>query len=65
MSIFVLLESVGQIFGYQAVGFFVDQSDIDDSRPNSSVSWNQVDIKYKDQNNDNVINEFDQIPFRL
>ena len=55
-------KAVGQIFGYQAVGFFVDQSDIDDSPSQQFGVVKPGDIKYKDQNNDNVINEFDQIP---
>lgn len=51
------------IWGLQNAGFFSDVDDIATS-PNQSALGGQVkpgDIKYIDQNNDNVINERDQI----
>ena len=53
---------VGQPFAYEAIGFFRDQEDIDSS---PTQVWGEVypgDIKYKDQNGDNVINEEDKYP---
>lgn len=52
---------VNQIFGLQAVGFFIDQADINNS---PAQQFNQVkpgDIKYKDQNNDGIINDYDKV----
>ena len=53
---------VGQPFAYEAIGFFRDQEDIDSS---PTQVWGEVfpgDIKYKDQNGDDVINEEDKYP---
>ena len=53
---------VGQPFAYEAIGFFRDQEDIDSS---PTQVWGEVypgDIKYKDQNEDGVINEEDKYP---
>lgn len=53
---------VGQPFAYEAIGFFRDQEDIDSS---PTQVWGEVvpgDIKYKDQNDDGVINEEDKYP---
>lgn len=55
-------KAVGQIFGYQAVGFFVDQADIDNSPTQQFGEVKPGDIKYKDQNGDNIINDFDVVP---
>ena len=52
---------VGQIFGYQAIGYFIDQADIDNSPSQQFGEVSPGDIKYKDQNGDGVINEFDQV----
>ena len=52
---------VGQIFGYQAIGYFVDQADIDNSPEQRFGEVKPGDIKYKDQNNDGFIDEFDQV----
>lgn len=53
---------VGQPFALEAIGFFKDQNDIDTS---PTQIWGEVfpgDIKYKDQNGDDVINEEDRYP---
>lgn len=50
---------VGQIFGLQAIGYFVDQADIDNSPTQQFGQVKPGDIKYKDLNNDDVINNND------
>lgn len=52
-------QSVGQIFALQAVGFFYDQNDIDASPYQTFGDVKPGDIKYKDQNGDNVIDSND------
>lgn len=52
---------VGQIFGLQAIGYFVDQADIDNSLPQQFGSVKAGDIKYKDMNGDKVINSDDRV----
>ena len=52
---------VGQYFGLETVGFFRDQADIDNSPQQMFSAVKPGDIKYKDQNNDGVIDEFDEI----
>lgn len=52
---------VGQIFGLQAVGFFKDQADIDNSPAQQFSEVKPGDIKYKDQNGDSIINEDDVV----
>jgi len=52
-------KSVGQIFGLQAIGYFVDQADINNSPTQQFGQVKPGDIKYKDQNNDGVINNND------
>lgn len=51
------------IWGYECLGFFKDQEDIDNSPSQSELSGNIApgDLKYKDQNNDGVINRYDMI----
>lgn len=53
--------SVGQIFGLQAIGYFVDQADIDNSLPQQFGPVKAGDIKYKDMNGDKVINSDDRV----
>ena len=53
---------VGQPFALEAIGFFRDQEDIDNSPRQVFTQVRPGDIKYKDQNNDNVINEDDYYP---
>ena len=52
---------VGQIFGLQAIGYFVDQADIDNSLPQQLGPVKAGDIKYKDMNGDKVINSDDRV----
>ena len=50
------------IWGYECLGFFKDQADIDNS-PKQSLGGTVKpgDLKYKDQNNDGVIDTKDQV----
>ena len=52
---------LGQIFGLQAIGYFTDQADIDHSPAQQFSEVRPGDIKYKDQNGDNVINADDEV----
>ena len=52
---------VGQIFGLQASGYFVDNADIANSLPQQFGPVKPGDIKYKDINGDQLINENDQV----
>lgn len=52
--------SVGQAFGLEAVGFFKDQADIENSPSQTFSPVKPGDIKYRDQNNDNVIDAHDE-----
>lgn len=55
--------AVGQVFGYQAIGYFQSQEEIDNpATPKQMFSTvSPGDIKFKDQNNDGIINSLDQI----
>ena len=55
-------QSIGQAFGLQAIGFFSDNADIANSPEHTYSIVRPGDIKYKDQNGDNIINKFDQVP---
>lgn len=52
---------VDEAWGLESIGFFKDQNDIDASPKQEFSSVKPGDIKYKDQNGDNVINEFDMV----
>jgi len=53
---------VGQMFGLETIGFFRDQADINQS-PNQTFSTVYPgDFKYKDQNDDKIINQYDAVP---
>lgn len=53
---------IDQPFGLVALGFFEDQEDIDNSpRQNFMAVVRPGDIKYKDVNNDGVIDDFDKV----
>lgn len=53
---------IDQPFGLIALGFFEDQEDINDSpRQNFMAVVRPGDIKYKDVNNDGVIDDFDKV----
>lgn len=53
---------VGQYFGLEAIGFFRDESDIISSPVHTFSVVRPGDLKYKDQNNDGIIDINDQIP---
>lgn len=53
---------IGQEFGLEALGLFRDQQDIKTSPRQEFGPVQPGDIKYKDQNTDGVINEFDVVP---
>lgn len=55
-------QSIGQRFGLESDGFYSDQSDIDNSPASQFGVVRPGDIKYVDQNNDGLINEFDEKP---
>lgn len=51
---------VGQIFGYEAIGYFKDEQDIANSPKQNMSTVKPGDIKFRDLNNDNIIDEFDR-----
>lgn len=53
---------VGQLFGLQAIGFFKSQQDIATSPTQEFSKVEPGDIKYKDQNGDDIINQYDKVP---
>lgn len=55
-------QSINQAFGLEAVGFFTNATDISNSPKQTFAVTRPGDIKYKDQNGDNVINSFDEVP---
>lgn len=50
---------VGQIFGYEAIGYFRDEADIAASPEQTFSALRPGDIKYRDLNGDNVIDSRD------
>lgn len=52
--------SYGQAFGLEAIGFFKDAADIAASPKQLFSELKPGDIKYKDQNNDGVIDNYDE-----
>ncbi len=52
---------VGQIFGLQATGYFYDNADVNNSTPQQFGPVQAGDIKYKDVDNDGVVNENDMV----
>lgn len=52
---------VGQSFGLQAIGFFKDDNDIANSPLQEFDRVRPGDVKYKDQNGDDRINEYDAV----
>lgn len=52
---------VGQLFGYEVLGFYRDQADINNSAVNQLTEVKPGDFKYKDQNGDGYINQYDQV----
>lgn len=54
-------KQVGQFFGLEAIGYFNDQNDINNSPAQKFSDVRPGDIKYKDQNNDHVIDQYDEV----
>ncbi len=54
--------SIGQPFVYEAIGFFKDATDIANSPFQTFGAVVPGDVKYKDQNGDNIIDENDMKP---
>lgn len=52
--------SVGQVFGLEAIGYFRDEKDIALSPEQAFSEVRPGDIKYKDWNNDNIIDDNDK-----
>lgn len=52
---------LGQYFGLEAIGFFEDQADINQSPTQLFSDVKPGDIKYNDQNNDGIIDDFDEV----
>lgn len=52
---------IGQYYGLEAIGFFKDEADMANSTPQSFSQVAPGDVKYKDQNNDKVIDNYDQV----
>lgn len=52
---------VSQYFGLEAIGFFKDESDIISSPTQTFSTVRPGDLKYKDQNNDGVIDVNDEV----
>ena len=55
-------QSIAQAFGLEAIGFFKDLADIAASPKQMFSNVKPGDIKYKNQNNDNVIDSYDEKP---
>ncbi|RYY36143.1 MAG: SusC/RagA family TonB-linked outer membrane protein [Sphingobacteriaceae bacterium] len=54
---------VGTQFGYEWTGFYRDADDVANSAHIAGIATPQPgDLKYKDQNNDGVVNQYDQVP---
>ncbi|WP_303011580.1 SusC/RagA family TonB-linked outer membrane protein [uncultured Bacteroides sp.] len=52
---------VGQKYGLEVIGFFRDQTDINNSPAQTFSTVRPGDLKYKDQNGDNRIDEQDKV----
>ena len=52
---------VGQMYGLEAIGFFHSQQEINNSPRQTFSQVSPGDIKYKDQNGDNVVDEKDVV----
>ncbi len=55
-------QPIKQTWGYVAERLFIDEADIANSARQDFGEYAPGDIKYKDINNDNVINELDMVP---
>lgn len=54
--------SINQAFGLEAIGFFSNAADIAGSEAHTYAIVKPGDIKYKDQDGDNIINKYDEVP---
>lgn len=54
-------KSIGSRFGYEVLGIFKDQDEVDNSPKQNLSNVQPGDLKYKDQNGDGVIDSYDQI----
>ncbi|MCW3462107.1 TonB-dependent receptor [Chitinophaga nivalis] len=54
-------ESVGSFYGYEALGLFADDNDVKNNAGQKGVVQKPGDIKFKDQNNDGVIDGKDRV----
>lgn len=52
---------VGQMYGLEAVGFFNSQQEINNSPQQTFSTVSPGDVKYKDQNGDNIIDDKDVV----
>ncbi len=56
-------QPVGQIFGYEVIGIYQNQAEIDNRPVKQYLSdVRPGDLMYKDQNGDNRIDEYDMVP---
>jgi TonB-linked SusC/RagA family outer membrane protein len=55
-------QPVSQRWGYQAERLFIDDNDVATSARQDFSRYEAGDIKYKDMNGDNAINELDEVP---
>jgi TonB-linked SusC/RagA family outer membrane protein len=53
--------AIGQRYGLEAIGFFSSEQDIANSPQQLFSDVRPGDIKYKDQNNDGIIDQFDEV----
>lgn len=53
--------AIGQYSGLEAIGFFNDENEIRNSPKQAFSDVKPGDIKYRDQNGDGIINEYDKI----
>ena len=53
--------TVGQCYGLEVIGFFKDQTDINNSPKQTFGEVRPGDLKYRDQNNDGVIDSQDKV----
>ena len=54
--------STGQLWGYEVIGFFNSEEEIQNSPRQTFSELYPGDYKYKDQNGDGIIDEYDEVP---
>ena len=55
-------QRINQAFGLQAIGFFNDATDIANNPTHTFSTVSPGDIKYQNQNQDNIIDRYDVVP---